>query len=101
MDFEYARLLNSTIKLLGMAQLSPDGSRLSVAVSPFIVPRSHPIASTSGSTNIVNISSRNLTSSSYIGPGGGGRFFPCPCRHVRRHHHHHRHHHNHHHYHRH
>jgi len=92
-DFEYARLLNATIKLLGMAQLAPDGSKvrpsgsgcpsflmitdssglftnliinrhtyilpqLSVAVSPFIVPREHPIASTNGSTNIVNIASR-------------------------------------------
>jgi len=70
-DFEYARLLNATIKLLGMAQLSPDGKKLSVAVSPFIVPREHPIAGTNGSTNIVNISSRNLVSSSYIGPGAG------------------------------
>lgn len=83
-DFEYANLLNATIKLLGMAQLSPDGSKvrpsgavspqelsarhsptppsqhtqLSVAVSPFIVPREHPIATTNGSTNIVNIASR-------------------------------------------
>jgi hypothetical protein len=27
-DFEYARLLNATIKLLGMAQLAPDGSKV-------------------------------------------------------------------------
>jgi hypothetical protein len=27
-DFEYAKLLNSTIKLLGFAQLSPDGSKV-------------------------------------------------------------------------
>ena len=27
-DFEYAHLLNATIKLLGMAQLSPDGSKV-------------------------------------------------------------------------
>ena len=32
--------------------------QLSVAVSPFIVPREHAIASTNGSTNIVNIASR-------------------------------------------
>eukprot|EP00624_Nannochloropsis_granulata_P005668 evm.model.NODE_40385_length_66094_cov_35.488079.16 len=70
-DFEYAKLLNATIKLLGMAQLSPDGAKLSVAVSPFIVPRDHAIAATNGSTNIVNISSRNLVSSAYIGPGAG------------------------------
>lgn len=40
-----------------------------MGVSPFIVPKSHPIGTTNHSTNIVNITSRNLVSSSYIGPG--------------------------------
>lgn len=35
-------------------------TQLSVAVSPFIVPREHAIASTNGSTNIVNIASRSV-----------------------------------------
>ena len=40
-----------------------------MAVSPFVVPLSHPIATTSGSINIVNVTSRNVVSSSYTGPG--------------------------------
>lgn len=43
-DFEYAKLLNSTIKLLGFAQLSPDGSKvppplqLTILAYPFASP---------------------------------------------------------------
>ena len=70
-DFEYAKLLGCTIKLLGMAQLSPDNDKINVMVSPYMIPSKHTIASVSGSTNVVSITSKNLFSSSYVGPGAG------------------------------
>lgn len=57
-DFEYAKMMRSTIKLLGTAMLSPDGEKLSVFVSPVLVPLSHPIASTRGPGNIVSVDSK-------------------------------------------
>lgn len=57
-DFEYAKMMRSTIKLLGTAMLSPDGGKLSVFVSPVLVPLDHPIASARGPGNIVSIESK-------------------------------------------
>ncbi|CAN0450312.1 unnamed protein product, partial [Discosporangium mesarthrocarpum] len=70
-DFEYARMMKSTIKLLGTAKLSPDEKRLSVFVSPVLVPLKHCIASARGPGNIVAIDSKNMGTSSYAGPGAG------------------------------
>lgn len=71
-DFEYARMMNSTIKLLGVAKKDPHHhQRVSVYVSPIVVPQDHVIASTNGATNIVHILSSNLESSAYVGPGAG------------------------------
>jgi Homoserine dehydrogenase len=39
-DFEFARMMKSTIKLLGTAMLNPQGDKLSVFVSPVVVPLS-------------------------------------------------------------
>ena len=55
-DFEYAKILRSTIKLLGTAVLAEkdDGSKaLSVFVSPTMVPLSSPLASAKGPGNMV------------------------------------------------
>ena len=68
-DFEYARLLKSTIKLLGTAALS--GGKLSVYVSPVIVPLSSPLASAKGPGNMVVVNSANLVQSTFAGPGAG------------------------------
>lgn len=57
-DFEYAKMMRSTIKLLGTAMLSPNGEKLSVFVSPVLVPLSHPIASARGPGNIVSVDSK-------------------------------------------
>ncbi|CAM9641461.1 unnamed protein product, partial [Ascophyllum nodosum] len=70
-DFEYARMMRSTIKLLGTAMLSPDGQKLSVFVSPVVVPLSHPIASARGAGNIVSVDSKNMGTASFSGPGAG------------------------------
>eukprot|EP00612_Vaucheria_litorea_P006515 CAMPEP_0171474450 /NCGR_PEP_ID=MMETSP0946-20130122/2433_1 /TAXON_ID=109269 /ORGANISM="Vaucheria litorea, Strain CCMP2940" /LENGTH=439 /DNA_ID=CAMNT_0012004385 /DNA_START=81 /DNA_END=1400 /DNA_ORIENTATION=+ len=70
-DFEFAKMMKSTIKLLGTAILSPDKQKLSVFVSPVIVPLSSLIAGTRGASNIILINSKNLDTSSYSGPGAG------------------------------
>lgn len=66
-DFEYAKMMRSTIKLLGTAMLSPDGEKLSVFVSPVLVPLRHPIASARGAGNIVSVDSKVC-----LRPQGGG-----------------------------
>eukprot|EP00621_Florenciella_sp_RCC1693_P005033 CAMPEP_0182535504 /NCGR_PEP_ID=MMETSP1323-20130603/18041_1 /TAXON_ID=236787 /ORGANISM="Florenciella parvula, Strain RCC1693" /LENGTH=518 /DNA_ID=CAMNT_0024745639 /DNA_START=9 /DNA_END=1563 /DNA_ORIENTATION=+ len=71
-DFEYAKMMNSTIKLLGTAKMNPgEIPSLSVYVSPVVVPQTHPVAAARGATNIVNVTSANLGSTSYVGPGAG------------------------------
>jgi len=70
-DFAYAAHLKATIKLLGIARMSSEGE-LTIAVAPHVVPRTNAIANISGATNIVNIQSKNLGSSFFIGPGAGG-----------------------------
>mmetsp|Transcript_16077 Transcript_16077/g.14533 ORF Transcript_16077/g.14533 Transcript_16077/m.14533 type:complete len:424 (-) Transcript_16077:31-1302(-) len=69
-DFEYAKLLRSTIKLIGTAQLNDDGS-LAVFVSPNIVSLNNPLSSAKGPGNMVLVSSDNLNTSSFAGPGAG------------------------------
>jgi homoserine dehydrogenase len=68
-DFEYANLLNSTIKLLGSAV--KDGDNISVFVSPTIVSKNNPIASINGAGNMVLVDSQNMGLSSYAGAGAG------------------------------
>ncbi len=74
-DFEYAKLLGCTIKLVGTAErLSQFGEHdgaLSVYVAPKVVPQSHLLASARGSGNAVAVKSANLGITSYTGPGAG------------------------------
>mmetsp|Transcript_21130 Transcript_21130/g.29851 ORF Transcript_21130/g.29851 Transcript_21130/m.29851 type:complete len:453 (-) Transcript_21130:138-1496(-) len=74
-DFEYAKLLGCTIKLVGTAErLSQYGEHdgpLSVYVAPKMVPLSHLLASARGSGNAVAIDSANMGVCSYTGPGAG------------------------------
>ena len=53
-DFEYAKLLGGTVKLLGLAKMM-GSDRLSVCVSPCIVPSSNRIAGTTGAGNCVEV----------------------------------------------
>jgi homoserine dehydrogenase len=69
-DFEYAKLLKSTIKLIGTAQLNHDGS-LAVFVSPNVVPVSSPLSSAKGPGNMVLVTSENMKLSTFAGPGAG------------------------------
>jgi len=69
-DFEYARSLGSTIKLLGVAKLDGSGA-LSAYVSPCLVPRSSTLASINGATNAIEVCSSSLRSSVLVGQGAG------------------------------
>ena len=77
-DFEYAALLNSSIKLLGAASKNPDGS-IAVYVSPMVVPKSSPFATAKGPGNMVVINSSNNTQSTLAGPGEISFHSLYPC----------------------
>jgi len=74
-DFDYARRLGCTIKLVGTAvRLSKFGEHdgaLSVYVAPKLVPSSHFLASAQEGGNAVAVHSANLGITSYAGPGAG------------------------------
>lgn len=70
-DFSYAAMLKSTIKLLGVAMRLPDEDKISVFVSPAIVPLTTVIGNVNGATNIVSITSDNLVEAAYVGQGAG------------------------------
>eukprot|EP00981_Chlorochromonas_danica_P000033 scaffold21_cov179-Ochromonas_danica.AAC.6 len=69
-DFHYAKLLDSTIKLIGTANRNEDGS-LAVFVNPSLVSRQNPFSTAKGSGNMVVVRSENLQSSTFAGPGAG------------------------------
>jgi len=76
-DFEYAKLLGCTIKLVATAKRLPknvqyDGP-LSVYVLPALLPKTHVLASSAQQNNVnaVAISSVNTGTCSYTGPGAG------------------------------
>ena len=69
-DLLYAKRFNWKIKLLGIARVIDN--RLTVFVSPHMVPISNPIARIENETNIVNVESEYLRTSNFIGIGAGG-----------------------------
>lgn len=74
-DFEYAKLLKCTIKLLGtagrMSRFAQYDGALAVYVSPVMIPNTHLLASARGTGNCVAINSANMGICSYTGPGSG------------------------------
>eukprot|EP01040_Poterioochromonas_malhamensis_P004301 gene4301-4608_t len=70
-DFEYAKILKSTIKLLGTATINPETKSLAVYVSATVVSLQNPLSSAKGPGNMVLINSDNMPSSTYSGPGAG------------------------------
>lgn len=69
-DFSCAKLLQSTIKLVGTATLVDENS-LAVYVSPTVVPLSCALSSVKGPGNMVSVSSQNMGSTTFAGPGAG------------------------------
>lgn len=69
-DFEYAKMLGGTIKLVGVAKRLPN-KKLAAFVSPSYIDKEDTLASVSGATNAIEIISSNLVQSTYIGQGAG------------------------------
>lgn len=69
-DFEYAKMLGGTIKLLGVAERVAD-DKIAAFVSPCYVTADDPLFAVVGATNAVEVLSKNLQSSTYIGQGAG------------------------------
>jgi len=68
-DYEYAKSLGGTIKLLGVAEKV--GDKVSGFVSPCYIAATDSLSSVSDATNAVEISSKNLQRTTYIGQGAG------------------------------
>lgn len=70
LDFEYAKMMGGTIKLIGVAKKVTQG-KVAGFVSPCYVTNTDSLASVNGATNAVEIISDNLVASTYIGQGAG------------------------------
>jgi homoserine dehydrogenase len=70
LDFAYAKMMGGTIKLMGVArEVTPE--KVAAFVSPCFVSYDDPLASVNGATNAIEVTSKNLQSSTYIGQGAG------------------------------
>jgi homoserine dehydrogenase len=70
LDFEYAKMMGGTIKLLGVSKKVDEG-RVAAFVSPCYVSDDDSLSSVNGATNAVEVISKNLQSTTYIGQGAG------------------------------
>ena len=82
-DFEYAKLLNCNIQLIGTAQRLHEAREwdgpLCVFVSPVMVPTDHVLSSScqhknnfrNNNRNVIAVTSANMGTCSYLGPGFG------------------------------
>lgn len=68
-DYDYAKKLGGTIKLLGVSERI--GNKVSGYVSPCYIPSNDSLSSVNDATNAVEISSKNLQRTTYIGQGAG------------------------------
>ncbi|MCM1266801.1 MAG: homoserine dehydrogenase [Bacteroidales bacterium] len=68
-DFKYAKQMNKSVKLLGLAQDTEDG--FFAMVAPFMISREHPLYSVSDVFNAVYVHGNMLGDSMYYGRGAG------------------------------
>lgn len=68
-DFEYAKLMECTIKMVGKA--TRKGNTVELFVSPALVSKNQTLASIHGATNMVQVVSESLGESAYVGQGAG------------------------------
>lgn len=68
-DFQYAKMLGGTIKLIGVAKKI--GNKVAAFVSPCYLTSDDTLAAVSGATNAIEVMSSNLQSTTYIGQGAG------------------------------
>lgn len=69
-DFEYAKSLGGTIKIVGVAKKTAKGD-VAAYVSPAYISTGDSLAPVIGATNAIEIISSNLVESTYIGQGAG------------------------------
>ncbi len=69
-DIEFAARLGYVVKLLGIAQATPEG--VAVRVHPSLVPRDHPLAAIRGPQNAVFVEGPAVGELLFSGPGAGG-----------------------------
>jgi homoserine dehydrogenase len=68
-DFEYAKAMGATVKLLGTARKG--AADLSVYVMAHMVPLAHAAANAPRATNVVHMTTANLGGATFVGPGAG------------------------------
>lgn len=68
-DFETARLLNYTIKLLAIGK--KDGNKIEVRVHPTMIPKTHPLASVRGVFNAIFLTGHAVDDVMLYGRGAG------------------------------
>jgi len=71
-DVEAARDMGFVIKLLAVAELSPDERGITVRVHPTMVPRTHPLASVRDAFNAVFVEADAAGQVMFYGRGAGG-----------------------------
>jgi homoserine dehydrogenase len=70
-DFQYARKLGYTIKLLALAERYPDGRGVQVRVHPAMLPEDEPLAKVDGVLNAVQVEGDLLGKALFQGAGAG------------------------------
>ncbi len=68
-DISYAKTLGRVIKLIAMANNTPEG--IEVMVRPLLIPQDHPLASVSGSYNAVYVDGDAVEDVMFYGRGAG------------------------------
>merc|ERR1712238_409501 len=70
LDFQYAKMMGGSIKLIGVAKSVGDG-KVAAFVSPAYVTQSDSLYAVNGATNAVEFISKNLETTTLIGQGAG------------------------------
>lgn len=70
LDFNFAKIMGGTVKLMGVARQVTD-KKVAAYISPCFLTSDDSLASVNGATNAVEVTSKNLVSSTYIGQGAG------------------------------
>ena len=70
-DVKVAKAMDMVIKLLAIAELTPDGE-ISVRVHPALISRTHPLASVRESFNAVFVEAKSAGQLMFYGKGAGG-----------------------------
>lgn len=71
-DVAAARDMGFVIKLLAIADMTPDGTGVCVRVHPTMIPRQHPLASVRGAFNAVFVEAEAAGQVMFYGQGAGG-----------------------------